>query len=61
MFTAYRASDGAPLWNFDAGTDAIVRGGARKALGMPSFGDDLNASQVRAIQAYVLSRAAAGR
>ena len=41
--------------------DAIVRGGARKALGMPSFGDDLNASQVRAIQAYVLSRAAAGR
>jgi quinohemoprotein ethanol dehydrogenase len=39
--------------------DAIVRGGARKALGMPSFGDDLDASQVRAIEAYVLSRAAA--
>jgi quinohemoprotein ethanol dehydrogenase len=39
--------------------ESIVLGGARKALGMPSFGDKLNASQVRAIQAYVLSRAAA--
>jgi quinohemoprotein ethanol dehydrogenase len=39
--------------------DAIVRGGARKSLGMPSFADDLDASQVRAIEAYVLSRAAA--
>jgi quinohemoprotein ethanol dehydrogenase len=39
--------------------DAIVRGGARKALGMPSFADDLDASQVRAIEAYVLARAAA--
>jgi mono/diheme cytochrome c family protein len=35
-----------------------VRGGARKALGMPSFNDVLSSSQVRAIQAYVLSRAA---
>jgi quinohemoprotein ethanol dehydrogenase len=39
--------------------DSIVRGGSRKALGMPSFNDVLSASQVRAIQAYVLSRAAA--
>jgi len=39
--------------------DSIVRGGARKALGMPAFNDVLSSSQVRAIQAYVLSRAAA--
>ena len=39
--------------------DTIVRGGARRALGMPSFADDLDASQVRAIEAYVLSQAAA--
>jgi quinohemoprotein ethanol dehydrogenase len=39
--------------------DAIVRGGARKALGMPSFGDVLSSSQLRAIQAYVLARATA--
>ena len=39
--------------------EAIVLGGARKALGMPAFDDKLNRSQVRAIQAYVLSRAAA--
>ena len=38
--------------------DSIVRGGTRKALGMPSFNDALSSSQVRAIQAYVLSRAA---
>jgi quinohemoprotein ethanol dehydrogenase len=41
--------------------DAIVRGGARKDLGMPSFGDKLSSQQVRAIQAYVLSRAEASR
>ena len=39
--------------------DAIVRGGSRKELGMPSFGDKLTSSQLRAIQAYVLSRAEA--
>jgi len=39
--------------------ESIVIGGSRKALGMPSFGDKLNSSQLRAIQAYVLSRAAA--
>jgi quinohemoprotein ethanol dehydrogenase len=38
--------------------EAIVLGGARASLGMPSFGKILNAEQVRAIQAYVLSRAA---
>jgi quinohemoprotein ethanol dehydrogenase len=38
--------------------EAIVLGGARKQLGMPPFADKLNPSQVRAIQAYVLSRAA---
>jgi quinohemoprotein ethanol dehydrogenase len=36
--------------------EAIVRGGARKDLGMPSFADKLNSQQLRAIQAYVLSR-----
>jgi len=41
--------------------ESIVRGGARKALGMPSFNDVLSSSQVRAIQAYVLQRAAATR
>jgi quinohemoprotein ethanol dehydrogenase len=38
--------------------DAIVLGGARAQLGMPAFADRLNADQVHAIQAYVLSRAA---
>ena len=39
--------------------EAIVLGGARSRLGMPSFRDLLNAEQVRAIQAYILSRAKA--
>jgi quinohemoprotein ethanol dehydrogenase len=34
--------------------EQIVRGGARRALGMPSFASDLTAEQVRFIQAYVL-------
>ncbi len=37
--------------------EAIVRGGAREALGMPAFGDLLTSEQVRSIQEYVLSRA----
>jgi quinohemoprotein ethanol dehydrogenase len=37
--------------------ESIVRGGARASLGMPSFKDLLSAEQVRAIEAYVLSRA----
>lgn len=37
--------------------DSIVRGGARKALGMPAFGDLLTADQATAIQQYILSRA----
>mgnify|MGYP001457115187 FL=1 len=41
--------------------EQIVRGGARKTLGMPSFADKLASQQVRAIQAYVLSRAEAAR
>jgi quinohemoprotein ethanol dehydrogenase len=36
----------------------IVLGGQREMLGMPSFKKVLKADQVRAIQAYVLSRAA---
>jgi quinohemoprotein ethanol dehydrogenase len=40
--------------------DAIVRGGARAPLGMPAFADQLTSEEVRAIEAYVLSRAAAG-
>ncbi|HVS87360.1 MAG TPA: PQQ-dependent dehydrogenase, methanol/ethanol family [Candidatus Acidoferrum sp.] len=39
--------------------EAIVLGGARESRGMPSFGDALKRDQIRAIQAYVLSRAAA--
>jgi mono/diheme cytochrome c family protein len=38
--------------------DAIVLGGARAQLGMPAFADRLDVEQVRAIQAYVLARAA---
>ena len=41
--------------------ESIVLGGARRQLGMPSFGDKLRSSQVRAIQAWVLSRAAAAK
>jgi quinohemoprotein ethanol dehydrogenase len=35
----------------------IVRGGARREMGMPSFAKDLTAPQVRLIHAYVLDRA----
>lgn len=38
---------------------SIVLGGAREARGMPSFSDLLTRDQLRTIQAYVLSRAAA--
>jgi quinohemoprotein ethanol dehydrogenase len=38
---------------------AIVLGGARESRGMPSYSDLLTREQVRTIQAYVLSRAAA--
>lgn len=37
--------------------EAIVIGGARKVLGMPSFAKDLTPAQVRLIQAYVLDQA----
>src|SRR5262245_14241961 len=40
--------------------EAIVLGGARSSRGMPSFKDLLRPDQVRAIQAYVLSRAREG-
>ena len=36
--------------------EQIVRGGARREFGMPSFADDLTAGQVHLIQAYVLDR-----
>ncbi len=39
--------------------ESIVLGGAREQFGMPSFQDLLKPDQVRAIQAYILSRAAA--
>jgi len=39
--------------------EAIVLGGTRESLGMPSFKDSLKPDQVRAIQAFILSRAAA--
>ena len=38
--------------------ESIVLGGARQQLGMPSFQDALKPDQVRAIEAYILSRAA---
>lgn len=37
--------------------EAIVRGGARKALGMPAFDKDISSAQARLIQAYVLDLA----
>jgi quinohemoprotein ethanol dehydrogenase len=37
--------------------EAIVRGGARRALGMPSFAEDITADQARLIQAFVLDQA----
>jgi mono/diheme cytochrome c family protein len=40
--------------------EAIVLGGTRSSLGMPSFMDLLSADQVRAIQAYILQRAGEG-
>ncbi len=42
------------------GIQAIVLGGARAARGMPSFQKILTAEQVRAIQAYIVSRAREG-
>jgi quinohemoprotein ethanol dehydrogenase len=39
--------------------ESIVLGGAREQRGMPSFKDVLKPDQLRAIQAYILSRAAA--
>lgn len=39
--------------------EAIVLDGARQSLGMPSFGDLLTPDDVKAIQAYILSRAEA--
>ncbi len=39
-----------------AAFDAIVRGGDRRTLGMPSFAADLDSQQVRWVQAYVLDR-----
>jgi cytochrome c553 len=37
--------------------EQIVRGGARRTLGMPSFAKDLSSDQVRMIQAFVLDQA----
>ncbi len=37
--------------------EEIVRGGARRELGMPSFAEDLTSSQVRLVHAYVFNRA----
>ena len=39
------------------GLEGIVLGGKRASLGMPSFQKILNAGQVKAIQAYIVSRA----
>jgi quinohemoprotein ethanol dehydrogenase len=41
------------------GIEDIVLGGKRATLGMPSFRKILNSEQVRAIQAYIVSRARA--
>ena len=37
--------------------ELIVRGGARRVLGMPSFANDISAEQARLIQAYILDEA----
>ena len=37
--------------------EEIVRGGARREFGMPSFAEDLTSDQVRFIHAYILDRA----
>ena len=37
--------------------EQIVRGGARREMGMPSFSEDLTSPQVRLIHAYILDRA----
>ena len=37
--------------------EMIVRGGARRVLGMPSFANDISAEQARLIQAYILDEA----
>jgi quinohemoprotein ethanol dehydrogenase len=37
--------------------EQVVRGGARRTLGMPSFARDVTSDQVRLIQAYVLDQA----
>jgi quinohemoprotein ethanol dehydrogenase len=37
--------------------EEIVRGGARREFGMPSFAEDLTSTQVRLIHAYILDRA----
>ena len=37
--------------------EEIVRGGALREVGMPSFSEDVTSAQVRLIQAYVLDRA----
>ena len=37
--------------------EQIVRGGARRTLGMPSFAKDISSDQVRMIEAYVLDQA----
>jgi mono/diheme cytochrome c family protein len=34
--------------------EEIVRGGARRELGMPSFAEDITSAQVRLIHAYIL-------
>jgi mono/diheme cytochrome c family protein len=39
------------------GIEDIVLGGSRASAGMPSFQKILNAGEVRAIQAYIVSRA----
>ena len=39
------------------GIEGIVLGGSRASAGMPSFKKILDATQVRAIQAYIVSRA----
>jgi len=37
--------------------ETIVRGGARRVLGMPSFANDISADQARLIQAFILDQA----
>ena len=57
-YTALLGNASSPPYYADQATfEAIVLGGTRSVLGMPSFAKDLSAAQARLIQAYVVNQA----